>query len=130
MVGENVPFVTGSLSTNGGVANPYTTIERKDVGVTLKVVPRILVKAEHYAWKLNKKCQMSKPIKVRRRVVTSKRAIKTSILAEHGQTIVLGGLISDNSVYSRQAVPGVGCYSRGWGVYSVPMVNLIKNVIY
>ena len=41
-------------------------------------------------------------------LVTSKRAIKTSILAEHGQTIVLGGLISDNTAYSRQAVPGLG----------------------
>ncbi|EBV7132992.1 type II secretion system protein GspD, partial [Salmonella enterica subsp. enterica serovar Braenderup] len=42
VVGENVPFVTGSVSTGAaGVANPYTTIERKDVGVTLKVVPHI-----------------------------------------------------------------------------------------
>ena len=41
-------------------------------------------------------------------LITSKRAIKTSILAEHGQTIVLGGLISDNSIYSRQSVPGLG----------------------
>ncbi|WP_313564733.1 type II secretion system secretin GspD, partial [Acinetobacter sp.] len=42
VVGESVPFVTGSVSTGAaGVANPYTTIERKDVGVTLKVVPHI-----------------------------------------------------------------------------------------
>ena len=108
VVGENVPFVTGSLSTNGGVANPYTTIERKDVGVTLKVVPhigeggtlRLEVEQEVSDVKANKgQAQDS---------VTSKRAIKTSILAEHGQTIVLGGLISDNSIYSRQAVPGLG----------------------
>ena len=108
VVGENVPFVTGSLSTNGGVANPYTTIERKDVGVTLKVVPhigeggtlRLEVEQEVSDVKANKGQAQD--------LVTSKRAIKTSILAEHGQTIVLGGLISDNSVYSRQAVPGLG----------------------
>ncbi|UNT64739.1 type II secretion system secretin GspD [Acinetobacter towneri] len=108
VVGENVPFVTGSLSTNGGVANPYTTIERKDVGVTLKVVPHIgeggtlhlEVEQEVSDVKANKGQAQD--------LVTSKRAIKTSILAEHGQTIVLGGLISDNSVYSRQAVPGLG----------------------
>ena len=107
-VGENVPFVTGSLSTNGGVANPYTTIERKDVGVTLKVVPhigeggtlRLEVEQEVSDVKANKGQAQD--------LVTSKRAIKTSILAEHGQTIVLGGLISDNSIYSRQAVPGLG----------------------
>lgn len=108
VVGENVPFVTGSLSTNGGVANPYTTIERKDVGVTLKVVPhigeggtlRLEVEQEVSDVKANKGQAQD--------LVTSKRAIKTSILAEHGQTIVLGGLISDNSIYSRQAVPGLG----------------------
>lgn len=41
VVGENVPFVTGSVSTGNGTVNPYTTIERKDVRVTLKVVPHI-----------------------------------------------------------------------------------------
>ncbi len=42
VVGENVPFVTGSVTTDAaGAANPYTIIERKDVGVTLKVIPHI-----------------------------------------------------------------------------------------
>lgn len=108
VVGENVPFVTGSLSTNGGVANPYTTIERKDVGVTLKVVPHI---GEGGTLRLEVEQEVS-DVKANKGqakdLVTSKRAIKTSILAEHGQTIVLGGLISDNSIYSRQAVPGLG----------------------
>ena len=108
VVGENVPFVTGSLSTNGGVANPYTTIERKDVGVTLKVVPHI---GEGGTLRLEVEQDVS-DVKANKGqaqdLVTSKRAIKTSILAEHGQTIVLGGLISDNSIYSRQAVPGLG----------------------
>ncbi|WP_347460896.1 type II secretion system secretin GspD [Acinetobacter sp. ANC 7454] len=109
VVGENVPFVTGSVSTTStGVANPYTTIERKDVGVTLKVIPhigddgtvRLEVEQEVSDVKDNKG-QASD-------LVTTKRAIKTSILAEHGQTIVLGGLISDNTRYGRQAVPGLG----------------------
>ena len=109
VVGENVPFVTGSVSTGAaGVANPYTTIERKDVGVTLKVVPhigedgtvRLEVEQEVSDVKANKGQAQD--------LVTSKRAIKTSILAEHGQTIVLGGLISDNTSYGRQAVPGLG----------------------
>lgn len=109
VVGENVPFVTGSVSTGAaGVANPYTTIERKDVGVTLKVIPhigddgtvRLEVEQEVSGVKSNKG-QASD-------LVTSKRAIKTSILAENGQTVVLGGLISDNVSYGRQAVPGLG----------------------
>ena len=108
VVGENVPFVTGSVSTTGGTANPYTSIERKDVGITLKVVPhighdgtvRLKVEQEVSDVKSNKGQAQD--------LVTSKRAIKTEILAEHGQTVVLGGLISDNTQYSRQAVPGLG----------------------
>ena len=108
VVGENVPFVTGSVTTTGGTANPYTSIERKDVGITLKVVPqigddgtvRLAVEQEVSDVKSNKGQAQD--------LVTSKRAIKTSVLAENGQTIVLGGLISDNSIYSRQAVPGLG----------------------
>jgi general secretion pathway protein D len=109
VVGENVPFVTGSVSTtSSGTANPYTTIERKDVGVTLKVVPhigeggtiRLEIEQEVSDVKANKGQAQD--------LVTSKRAIKTSVLAEHGNTIVLGGLISDNTAYSRQSIPGLG----------------------
>lgn len=109
VVGENVPFVTGSVSTtSSGVANPYTTIERKDVGITLKVVPHI---GEGGSVRLEVEQEVSdvKASKGQAQdLVTSKRAIKTSILAEHGQIIVLGGLISDDTAYSRQAVPGLG----------------------
>ena len=83
VVGENVPFVTGSVSTNNGTVNPYTTIERKDVGVTLKVIPHIgengtvrLEVEQEVSGVKNSKGQASD-------LVTSKRAIKTAILAEH-----------------------------------------------
>ncbi|OTG69016.1 type II secretion system protein GspD [Acinetobacter sp. ANC 4169] len=108
VVGQNVPFVTGSVSTGAaGVANPYTTVERKDVGVTLKVVPHI---GEGGSVRLEVEQEVSavQPKGEAQDLITSKRAIKTSILAEHGQTIVLGGLISDNSIHSRQSVPGLG----------------------
>jgi len=107
VVGQNVPFVTGSATTTSAGLNPYTTVERKDVGVTLKVVPHIgeggsvRLEVEQEVSAVQDKGQASD-------LVTSKRAIKTSILAEHGQTIVLGGLISDNSIHSRQSVPGLG----------------------
>lgn len=108
VVGQNVPFITGSVSTgSGGTVNPYTSVERKDVGVTLKVVPHI---GEGGSVRLEVEQEVSavQDKGDAQDLVTSKRAIKTSILAEHGQTIVLGGLISDNSMYSRQAVPGLG----------------------
>ena len=107
VVGQNVPFVTGSVSTSGGTANPYTTIERKDVGITLKVVPHI---GEGGTLRLEVEQEVSAVTNstAASDLITSKRAIKTSILAEDGQTIVLGGLMQDDREEGRQAVPGLG----------------------
>ncbi|WP_081409802.1 type II secretion system secretin GspD [Acinetobacter seifertii] len=109
VVGQNVPFVTGSVSTgSAGTVNPYTTVERKDVGVTLKVIPHIgeggsvrLEVEQEVSNVQNNKGQAAD-------LVTSKRAIKTSVLADHGQTVVLGGLISDDIEQSRQSLPLLG----------------------
>lgn len=108
VVGQNVPFETGSVTTSGGTANPYTSIERKDVGVTLKVIPRI---GEGGAIRLEVEQEVSNVTENKgqaKDLVTSKRAIKTSVLADHGQTIVLGGLIADDRNQSRQSVPFLG----------------------
>ncbi|MDC5299426.1 type II secretion system secretin GspD [Acinetobacter baumannii] len=108
VVGQNVPFVTGSVTTNSTGINPYTTVERKDVGVTLKVIPHIgeggsvrLEVEQEVSNVQNNKGQAAD-------LVTSKRAIKTSVLADHGQTVVLGGLISDDTEQSRQSLPLLG----------------------
>ncbi|MGQ2387394.1 type II secretion system secretin GspD [Acinetobacter ursingii] len=106
VVGQNVPFVTGSVTTNSTGINPYTTVERKDVGITLKVVPHIgdngtvRLEVEQEVSAVQDKGEATD-------LITSKRAIKTSVLAEHGQTVVLGGLISDNTLLSRQGIPGL-----------------------
>lgn len=109
VVGENVPFVTGSVSTgSGGTVNPYTSIERKDVGVTLKVIPHI---GEGGSIRLEVEQEVSgvKSSKGQAQdLVTSKRSIKTTVTADHGQTVVLGGLISDDTALGRQSVPLLG----------------------
>jgi general secretion pathway protein D len=86
VVGQNVPFVTGSVSTSGGTANPYTTIERKDVGITLKVVPHI---GEGGTLRLEVEQEVSAVTNstAASDLITSKRAIKTSILAEDGYLV-------------------------------------------
>ncbi len=108
VVGQNVPFVTGSVSRGtSGTVNPYTTVERKDVGVTLKVVPHI---GENGTVRLEVEQEVSDVQNNKGQatdLVTNKRAIKTAVLAEHGQTVVLGGLIADNTALSRQGVPGL-----------------------
>lgn len=111
VVGQNVPFITGSTtSTNSGTSNPYQTIERKDVGITLKVIPHI---GEDGTVRLEVEQEVSAVLETNTNIrssdlITSKRLIKTEILADDQQTIVLGGLIQDDTTGSTQAVPGLG----------------------
>ncbi|MBH1970956.1 type II secretion system protein GspD [Moraxellaceae bacterium AER2_44_116] len=108
VVGQNVPFITGSTSSSGsGTSNPFTTIERKDVGITLKVIPHI---GDGGTVKLEVEQEVSSVVPSVAGVnsadlITNKRSIKTTILADDGQTIVLGGLIQDDSSQSVSEVP-------------------------
>lgn len=110
VVGQNVPFITGSTTlTSGGTSSPYQTVERKDVGLTLKVIPHI---GEGGTIRLEVEQEVSAVVPASSAVsttdiTTTKRLIKTAILAEDQQTIVLGGLIQDDNTNSEQAVPGL-----------------------
>jgi general secretion pathway protein D len=112
VVGQNVPFRTGSFSTqNAGVSNPFTTIERQDIGITLKVMPQI---HEGNLVKMNIEQEVSSiaPTTVQTSgaadIVTNKRTIQTKVLAEDGETIVLGGLIEDDISEIDSKVPLLG----------------------
>jgi len=111
VVGQNVPFITGSsTSTGAGTSNPFTTIERKDVGITLKVIPHI---GEGGAVRLEVEQEVSAVVPSAEGInsadlITNKRSIKTTILADDGQTIVLGGLIQDDVKRTVSKVPLLG----------------------
>lgn len=111
LVGQNVPFQTGSYTTaSTGASNPFTTVERKDVGVTLKVTPHI---NEGNNLRLQVEQESSElaaaPAGVNTRdVITNKRSVKSTILANDGQIIVLGGLIKDNVKTQVSKVPLLG----------------------
>ena len=111
VVGQNVPFITGSSTSSGaGTSNPFTTIERQDVGITLKVVPHI---GEGGTVKLEVEQEVSSVVPSVAGVnsadlITNKRSIKTTILADDGQTIVLGGLIQEDNSRSVSEVPLLG----------------------
>ncbi|MGL6208958.1 MAG: type II secretion system secretin GspD, partial [Paracoccaceae bacterium] len=109
VVGQNVPFRTGSFATDGNTATPFTTIERKDVGITLRVVPRVnqgdviqLDIVQEVSSLTNRTVAGAADL------VTNRRSIKTTVLADNGKTIVLGGLIADDRQSSRSEVPGLG----------------------
>ena len=110
IVGQNVPFVTGSQQTTGGLANPFQTIQRQDVGLTLKVKPQI---NEGDAIKLDITQETSSVVPDNSSVtsadiITNKRSIKTSVLVDDGEIIVLGGLISDDLTEGVSKVPVLG----------------------
>ncbi len=109
-VGQVVPFVTGSFSSTGSGStptNPFQTINREDVGIVLKVTPQI---NEGDAIKLDIQQEVSSvaPDAVAAGTITNNRSIKTSVLADDGQTVVLGGLITDDVNESVQKVPLLG----------------------
>lgn len=110
VVGQNVPFVTGSFSNTGGgttPTNPFNTIQRQDVGLTLKIKPQI---NEGDAIKMDVVQEVSSiaPSSAAADIITNKRSIKTNVLVEDGQVVVLGGLIQEDLVESEQKVPGLG----------------------
>ena len=110
MVGQNVPFITGQFTTaaSGGTAsiNPFQTIERRDIGLSLRVRPTIsqggTVKMAIYQETSNIQQSTASGL------ITSKRSIDTNVLVDDGQIIVLGGLIEDTVSDSIEKVPGLG----------------------
>jgi general secretion pathway protein D len=112
VVGQNVPFVTGSYTNTGtGTSSPFQTIERKDVGITLKIKPQIgengTVRMTIY--------QESSSVATTTAVgtdnagpTTNKRSIDSTIVVDDGQIVVLGGLIEDTYNTTKSKVPLLG----------------------
>lgn len=110
-VGQEVPFLTGSYSNTGsttGGLNPFQTIQRKEVGLNLKLTPQIsdsdtiVLKIEQEVSSISQGSQGAVDL------ITDKRTITTSVVAENGEIIVLGGLIDERVAESEQRVPLLG----------------------
>ena len=109
VIGQNVPFVTGQYAQTGGAASvtPFQTIERQDVGLTLKVKPQI---SEGNTVKLQIHQEVSSVLDSAGSagITTNKRSIDTSVLVDDGSVIVLGGLIEDRITDNVEKVPFLG----------------------
>jgi|TARA_B110000483_G_scaffold226488_1_gene287267 general secretion pathway protein D len=111
-VGNEVPFITGSTTTTGnGTANPFTTIERQEVGVMLRVVPQInegsAVRLEIEQESSNLLAQAQAEFGTED-VITSKRTISTNVMVGNGEVLILGGLINESSTDTESRVPILG----------------------
>ena len=108
VVGQNVPFVTGTqLSSSND--NPFQTIERQDVGISLKVKPQIN-EGDNIKMEIEQEVSdvANTAVSGASDIVTNTRSIKTTVLVEDGQTLVLGGLIDDQVNDTRDKVPLLG----------------------
>jgi general secretion pathway protein D len=112
LVGQNVPFQTGSYTTDAaGAGNPFTTIERQDVGVKLKVTPHIN-DGSTLRLEIDQEISSIAPVATvssgASDLITNKRSIKSTVQADDGQIIVLGGLIQDDVTQSESKIPLLG----------------------
>ncbi len=110
VVGKNVPFLTGKYTGTTGdtPSNPFQTIERKDVGLTLKIKPQINDGSSIRMEIEQEISSLSASDVSTADVVTNKRTINTTVMVEDGQVLVLGGLIEDTYTDTIQKVPLLG----------------------
>ena len=111
IIGSNVPFVTGSYANSGtgNTVNPFTTVERKDVGLMLKVRPQI---SENGTVKMAIYQEVSKidgnTVSNANGPTTSKRSIESNVVVDDGSIIVIGGLLEDSYQQGQDKVPLMG----------------------
>jgi general secretion pathway protein D len=113
VIGQNVPFVTGQFTNTGGgnngSVNPFQTIERKDVGLTLRVKPQI---SENGTIKMDIFQEVSSVDAASRNspsgLITNKRSIESSVLVQDGGIVVLGGLLQDEYSNNQEKIPLLG----------------------
>jgi general secretion pathway protein D len=118
--GQEVPFVTGQFSNTGtatgAAVNPFQTVQREQVGTTLKVTPTISPEGTAVALKLSIEDSNLAPTPAGAvDLTTEKRSVATKVLVDDGGVVVIGGLIEDNRTGQESRVPILG---------SIPVIGL------
>ncbi|MDU8925820.1 type II secretion system secretin GspD [Alisedimentitalea sp. MJ-SS2] len=110
VVAQNVPFVTGSFTSTGSGSNPenpFQTVERQDVGLTLAVTPQINADRTVKMLINQEVSNLTRTTSASGGEITSKRAISTTVLVRDGNVVMLGGLLENGSGSANQRVPGL-----------------------
>jgi general secretion pathway protein D len=130
-VGQNVPFVTGSFTNTGaggdGAQNPFQTIERQNVGITLTVTPHIN-EGDSVVLDISQEVSSLSGLSVvASDLITNERKIQTKILAQDGRVVVLGGLIKEDVQDASQKVPILGDIPFLGRLFRTDAVKVTKN---
>jgi general secretion pathway protein D len=112
VVGQNVPFITGQFTSTGsgssnGTVNPFQTIERRDVGLTLRVKPTVSDSGT-VKMAIFQEVSSVQDTTNNSGIITNKRSIESIVQVDDGQVIVLGGLVQDSVRDTVEKVPGLG----------------------
>jgi len=110
IIGQNVPFITGQFTatgTGGASVNPFQTIERRDVGTTLRVRPQVS-ESGTVRLQIFQEVSSVQDTRLAAGIITNRRAIESNVLVDDGQIIVLGGLIEERIDGAAEKVPGLG----------------------
>lgn len=131
VVGQNVPFRTGSFATDGNTVQPFTTIERRDVGITMQVLPRVtsngvvrLEISQEVSSLVNTNIQGAADL------ITNRRVIETTVQAQDGGTVVLGGLITDDQQNVRSKVPVLGDVPVIGGLFRAKNNSMTRRTLF
>merc|ERR1711879_1068996 len=128
IVGQNVPFITGSTASSTN-SNPFNTITREDVGVTLKVKPHIH-DGKDIRLEVEASSESVSSSTAGSDLITNKRSLKTMVLTGNKETIVLGGLIRDDVIESESKVPLLGDIPLlGWLFRSTSSEQVKSNLM-
>jgi len=117
-IGQEVPFVTGSFTNTGGAGgavNPFQTIEREQVGLTLKLTPQIN-EGDAVLLKIEQEISSVLPIPDAVDLITSNRTVSTTVIVEDRGTLVIAGLLQDEVTGTEQRVPILG---------SIPLIGAL-----
>ena len=111
-VGQEVPFVTGQFTNTGanqGSVNPFQTIQREEVGTSLKITPQIEGSGNGVKLEIEQETSsLGATVEGASDLVTNTRNITTSVFVNDGDVLILGGLIDDKLLESDRRVPGLG----------------------
>lgn len=131
-VGQNVPFVTGSFTSTGtgdGAQNPFQTIERQNVGITLKVTPHIN-EGDSVVLDISQEVSSlsnTSAVLEASDLITNERILQTKVLAANGRMVVLGGLIKDDVQDGSQKVPLLGDIPLLGRLFRSDAVSVVKT---
>ncbi len=131
-VGQNVPFVTGSFTSTGtgdGAQNPFQTIERQNVGITLKVTPHIN-EGDSVVLDISQEVSSlsnTSAVLDASDLITNERILQTKVLAADNRVVVLGGLIKDDVQDASQKVPLLGDLPLLGRLFRTDAVSVVKT---